>query len=189
MALPVNGSTHLIPTYYSFIDPERMKGWVGLVGWPIADGLPTLVVRHQLQVERRTGKVRQSETDVLPLCYAAVYLLLFSVSYYLHNASGARYRRSACTDVDMLRLAAAACCDMGWISAQRCVGLLCDWSSVLKRLEACINAEGGHSEHLCDIPCLTFQSPHITTGYFQSHRRQPTTGSLQSGEEVLQLTS
>ena len=30
MSLPVNGSTHLIPAYYSFIDPERMKGWVGL---------------------------------------------------------------------------------------------------------------------------------------------------------------
>ena len=70
MALPVNGSTHLIPAYYSFIDPERMKGWVGLVGWPVADGLPTLVVTHQLQVERRTGKVRQSETDALPLCHA-----------------------------------------------------------------------------------------------------------------------
>jgi len=27
--------------FYSFIDPEGMKGWVGLVGWPIADGLPT----------------------------------------------------------------------------------------------------------------------------------------------------
>jgi len=27
------------------------------------------VVTHQLQVERRTGKVRQSETDVLPLCH------------------------------------------------------------------------------------------------------------------------
>ena len=33
-----------------------MKGWVG---WPVADGLPTLVVTHQLQVERRTGKVRR----------------------------------------------------------------------------------------------------------------------------------
>jgi len=41
MALPVNDSTHLIPAYYSFIDPERMKGRVGLVGWPVADGLPT----------------------------------------------------------------------------------------------------------------------------------------------------
>jgi len=53
-----------------FIDPERMKGWVGLVGWPVADGVPTLVVTHQLQVERRTGKVRRPETDVLPLCHA-----------------------------------------------------------------------------------------------------------------------
>ena len=32
--------------------------------------LPTLVVTHQLQVERRTGKVCQPETDVLPLCHA-----------------------------------------------------------------------------------------------------------------------
>jgi len=27
--------------YYSFTDPEGMEGWVGLVGWPIADALPT----------------------------------------------------------------------------------------------------------------------------------------------------
>ena len=72
MALPVNGNTHLIPAYYSFIDPGRMKGWVGLVGWLVAVGLPILVVTHQLQVERRTGKVRQSETDVLPLCHANI---------------------------------------------------------------------------------------------------------------------
>jgi len=26
---------------YSIIYTERMKGWVGLVGCPIADGLPT----------------------------------------------------------------------------------------------------------------------------------------------------
>jgi len=32
---------HLIAAYYSFIYPERMKGWVGLVGWPTADCLPT----------------------------------------------------------------------------------------------------------------------------------------------------
>ena len=44
-----------------------MKGWVG---WLVADGLPTLVVTHQLQVERRTGKVRRPETDVLPLSHA-----------------------------------------------------------------------------------------------------------------------
>jgi len=33
-------SSHLIIAYYSFIDPERMKGWVGLRGWPTAEGLP-----------------------------------------------------------------------------------------------------------------------------------------------------
>jgi len=46
----------------------------------------------------------------------AIYLLMFSASYYLHSpstASVARYRRSACIDMDVLRLAAAACCDMG----------------------------------------------------------------------------
>jgi len=35
------GKRHPIAAYYSSIDPEGMKGWVGLVGWPIADGLPT----------------------------------------------------------------------------------------------------------------------------------------------------
>jgi len=34
-------SRHPIAAHYSFIDPQKMKGWVGLVGWPIADGLPT----------------------------------------------------------------------------------------------------------------------------------------------------
>jgi len=33
-------SNHLISAYYSFIDPRKMKGWVGLVSWPTADGLP-----------------------------------------------------------------------------------------------------------------------------------------------------
>ena len=36
------GGKHLIAAHYSFIDPERMKGWVGLVGWAPADGLPTI---------------------------------------------------------------------------------------------------------------------------------------------------
>jgi len=37
MALPLSDGRHLIAAYYSYIDPERIKGWVGLVGWPIAD--------------------------------------------------------------------------------------------------------------------------------------------------------
>jgi len=52
-----------------FIDPERMKGWVGLVGWPAADGLPMSVITCQMQVERKTWEVLRPKTDVLPLCY------------------------------------------------------------------------------------------------------------------------
>jgi len=78
-------------------------------------------------------------------------------------------RRSACIDTDLLQLATAACCNVGWISAQR--GVLCDWS-VSKRLEACSNADGGHSEHVL-LHCLP-NIPNITTGSFQSHRLQPT---------------
>ena len=40
-ASPDWGCRHLTAAYYSFIYPKRMKGWVGLVGWPTADGLPT----------------------------------------------------------------------------------------------------------------------------------------------------
>jgi len=57
--------------YYSLIDPVRMKGWVGLVGWPTADVWPTKWSYVQLAVRRRTGKVCRSKTCVLPLCYAA----------------------------------------------------------------------------------------------------------------------
>jgi len=56
-----------------------MKDWVGLVGWPVADGLPTIVVSHQLQVECRTGKVHLPETDVLLLCHAAKDLSLYKL--------------------------------------------------------------------------------------------------------------
>ena len=72
------------------------------------------------------------------------------------------------------------CCGIGWISAQRCVYYATD--QCRKRLEACINAEGGHSIQYtcCDIACLTFQLPHITTGSFQSHWWQSTTASFQS---------
>jgi len=60
----------MIAAYYSFIYPERMKGWVGLVGWRTADSLPTWVVTRQLQVQHKIGKVCRSKTSVLPLCYA-----------------------------------------------------------------------------------------------------------------------
>jgi len=49
---------HLKLTTYLWT-PDRRKGWVDLVGWPIANGLPTQVVSRQLQVESRRGKVRR----------------------------------------------------------------------------------------------------------------------------------
>jgi len=48
-----------------------------------------------------------------------------------------------------------------------------DWEHVLTQKVVTLNT--------CrEVACLTFQLPHITTGFFQIHRRQPTTGSLQS---------
>ena len=70
MAPPLTwGSRHPVAAYYSSIDPEGMRGWVGLVGWPIADSLPTYVVNRQLQISHKTVKVRPPKTDVLPLCH------------------------------------------------------------------------------------------------------------------------
>jgi len=83
----------------------------------------------------------------------AVYLLLFSASYYLHRpctASGARYRKTAHWYRHVEACSSGFLQHLGWILAQR--GVLFDWSLSKK------------------------------TGsmYFESHRWQPTTGSLQS---------
>ena len=64
---------------------------------------------HYLRSQKKTNS--NCRTAAL-----AVYLLLFSASYCLHSpstASGARYKKSTCTDMDMLTLAGAVCCDMG----------------------------------------------------------------------------
>jgi len=41
------------------------------------DGLPTIVVSHQLQIKHKTGKIRQTETNVLPLCHATNIVALY----------------------------------------------------------------------------------------------------------------
>jgi len=52
------------------------------------------VVTHQLQAERRTGKVRPSETDVLPLCHAtnpvSRSVVLIGSSVQMLHAAGAQ---------------------------------------------------------------------------------------------------
>jgi len=51
MAPPERGSTHPITTYYSLIKPGRIKGWVGLVGWPCS-GWFTHISGHPLAAGR-----------------------------------------------------------------------------------------------------------------------------------------
>ena len=55
---------HLIPARYSFIDSGRMKGWVGLVGWP--SGRCTHVSGHTSAADQVEARESSSvETDVL----------------------------------------------------------------------------------------------------------------------------
>jgi len=122
----------MIPAYYSFIDPERIKGWVGLVGWPVAVSLPALVVTHQLQVERRTGKVRQSETDVLPLCHATNYVRSGCwMSIILHS-------HDSLLSQQLLRSRVIAECR--WLFRS---SLCCEWSGIIGQCAFC-NASKYH---------------------------------------------
>jgi len=43
------------------------------------------VVTRQLQVERRTGKVRRRKTDVLPLCHPNEWCIFGPVNVDLHS--------------------------------------------------------------------------------------------------------
>jgi len=104
-AFPDWGCGYLIAAYYSFIYPEKMKGWVGLVGWPTADGLPTLVVTRQPQVERRTAKVRLSETDVLPCaCHATnmITMMLMVIMTMKLCVCVKTWTSAECTTADVL---------------------------------------------------------------------------------------
>jgi len=56
--LPFNGPTHNLCNYmgyYSLTNPKGMEGWVGLVGWPIAETFPTKWWSH---VNHRSGVVK-----------------------------------------------------------------------------------------------------------------------------------
>ena len=96
-ATPNWGSRHPIAAYYLFIDPEGMKGWVDLVGWPIADCLPTLVVTRQLQVERTTGKFAGQRLTLYRCATQPTYThslsSLSSSSFYLFRNSTRAWQR------------------------------------------------------------------------------------------------
>jgi len=105
----------------------------------------------------------------------AVYLLLFIASYYLHTLVLCPGHATEGARMDMLRQRLVAT----WAEFQHCVVYYVT-EQCRKRLEECINAERGHSEHLLwhclpDIPVATHHY-----GSFQSHRRQLITGSLRT---------
>jgi len=111
----------------------------------------------------------------------AVYLLLFSASYYLHSpstASGARYMIRPCWGLRQrfVKIWAEFHHTVVSYATDQCRK---DWKHVLSQKVVILNT-------CCGIACLTFQLPHITTGSFQSQRRQPTTGSLQSPQRLKQ---
>ena len=64
-------SNQLRLTYYSFIDPKRMSGWVGHVGWHTADGLPQEVTRqlHIMAQARESSLVIDRRSNQLRLTY------------------------------------------------------------------------------------------------------------------------
>ena len=74
---------------YSFIHPKRMKGWVGLVGWPIADGLPTFSpVGYRPRIGQ--GQFAGQRPAFCQLCYATNHtesVLLFLLTLLFSNSN------------------------------------------------------------------------------------------------------
>jgi len=102
--------------------------------------------------------VHQKKTNRPSNCCTAalaIYLLLFSASYYLHSpstASAACYRTNACIDTDTLRLVAAASRDIrlnfstAWCT-MRLMSFEKDWRHVLMQKVVTLNT-------CCDVGCM-----------------------------------
>ena len=103
---------------------------------------------------------------MLPIICIALLLRLGHATGRVHVSSSSQWYG---------RVVAAACTCTEFQQS-----LVYDVIDQWQRLEACINAEGGHFEHLLwhclpGIPVATYHN-----GSFQSHQCQPTTGSFQS---------
>jgi len=87
-------------SYYSSIDLERMKGWVGLVGWHYS-GWFTNINGHPSATGRAwTVKVLRSETSLLPLCKARSILATMSKQHYRSNRQqSCLLLRQCCFDI------------------------------------------------------------------------------------------
>jgi len=80
---------HQVAAYSSFIDPERMKGWVGLVVWPAADisGHPSAVGRAQ---DSESSPVKDQRSTAEPRtirCCGCWMKLMRSLTSYHANGS------------------------------------------------------------------------------------------------------
>ena len=83
-----------------FIDPKRMKGWVGLVGWPAADRLCTTVVTISCRSSAGQGKFASQRstfyhcavqpTETLSLHLGGVQGIELSMSARPHNSKTTR---------------------------------------------------------------------------------------------------
>jgi len=69
--------------------------------------------------QKKTNSNCCLQLQLFTYCWLVLPIIRIALVLRLGHAT-----REACTDTEMLRLAAAACCDMGWILAQR--GVLCD---------------------------------------------------------------
>jgi len=87
------------------------------------------VVTHQLQVERRTGKVRQSQTDVQPLCYATNPRGEFQTKKNFKNnfpvTNNADIVLSPARNLQVITIHGYLCC----------MGVLCTWVKLLTDLQ------------------------------------------------------
>ena len=113
------------------------------------------------------------------------------------TASGARYRRSASIDMDNN----VDACGSGLLRHGlnfSAAWLLCDWS--VSKKTGCINAKGGHSEHLLwhclpDIPVATHHSrfylgttdDNPQVAFFRASNIWQNATNLQSDEKVHKL--
>ena len=69
-AYPDWGCRHQLQPTIHVSTSKRMKGWVGLVGWPTADGLPTSGHRSAVGQANEQGKFAAQRPTFYQLCHA-----------------------------------------------------------------------------------------------------------------------
>jgi len=83
-------NSRLFAAYYSFIDPKRMKGWVGLVSWPTVyrfihiNGYPSAAGQVQAR-ESSMVRDRRSTTELHHYCILNYYYRPISSFFSTRN--------------------------------------------------------------------------------------------------------